>query len=105
VADSDPWNDPQAKAWAARVDRELIPKIESSAATISIVPKGETDIKFAVELGLSIMLGKPIILLVVPGAKVPAKLARVADAIIEGTPDDPEIGRRIREALDELLGT
>ena len=102
---SNPWDDPDARAWAARVERELVPMIEDSAASVSIVPTGETDIKFAVELGISIMLDKPIILLVVPGARVPAKLARIADAIIEGSPGDPELGRRIHEVLDELPET
>lgn len=78
--------DPDIKAWLERADRELAPKIRESATTVSIFPSsGETDPKFAIELGYSIMLDKPIILAVQPGQKVPAKIALCADEIIEFT--------------------
>lgn len=70
-------------AFIARVGTELLPKMKKADATIMIVPAVETDAKFAVELGLAIMLQKPIILLVRPGLKVPAKLAQIADDIVE----------------------
>lgn len=74
--------DPEFKAWEARVHADLIPKLASSGSVISMVPKGETDIKFAVELGLSIMMNKPILALVQPGTDVPPKLNLVADKVI-----------------------
>jgi hypothetical protein len=76
-------DDPQFKDFKRRVKADLIPKIDSSFATVSLVPAGETDIKFAIELGLSIMLDKKIIAVVQPGTKIPEHLARVADEIIE----------------------
>lgn len=76
-------DDREYKDWEHSVRTELIPKLEASSMTVSLVPTGETDIKFAVELGLSIMLDKPIIAVVQPGAKVPERLVRVADDIIE----------------------
>ena len=57
--------------------------IQDSAVTISLVPSGETDIKFAVELGLSIMLDKPLLARVKPGTPIPDALARTADEIGE----------------------
>lgn len=80
------------EAWAARVLSELVPMIAESYATVSLVPRGATDVKFAVELGLSIMLDKPVILVVGPGVQVPAKLAKVADGIVEGD-SSTEAGR------------
>lgn len=65
-------------------------QMASSAFVTSIVPSGETDIKFAMELGLSIMLDKPILALVRPGAPVPPKLRKVADQIVEIGMDDLE---------------
>lgn len=96
---------PEARAWLRRADAELVPMIQDSAATVSIVPSGETDIKFAVELGLSIMLDKPIILAVMPGAKIPDHLSRVADKLLEFDPADPSLSPRIKAALDEVLGS
>lgn len=92
--------------WAARIKSELVPKIEGSSATVSILPtSGELDVQFAVELGLSILLDKPIIALVTPGSKAPAKLVQVADRIIEVDLTNDLAGARARivEALEELL--
>lgn len=86
------FDNPDMKVWAKRVRAELVPMIQSSTATVSIVPTGDTDVKFAVELGLSIMLGKPIILLVMSGVQVPDKLVGIADEIVEV--DDIGTGHR-----------
>lgn len=77
-------DDPEYRAWVEDVRTGLIPKLEESAITVSLIPEGETDIKFAVELGLSIMLDKPIIAVVGPGVRVPERLLRVADEVVEG---------------------
>jgi hypothetical protein len=52
-----------------------------SAFVMSIVPKEDVDIKFAVELGMAIMLNKPLFCVVQPDAEIPDKLRRVADFI------------------------
>jgi hypothetical protein len=58
--------------------------IEGSAVGVSIVPTDPdgVDVKFAVELGLMIMMDKPICLVVQPGTEIPAHLKRVADEIV-----------------------
>ena len=63
----------------------LVPKVADSAVCVSIVPQDKQyiDAKFCVELGVMIMLDKPIIALVQPGAEVPEKLRLVADQIVE----------------------
>ena len=76
-------SDPEFIAWAGRVQREVVPKIAASAFTISLMPAGKPDIKFAVELGLSVMMDKPIILAVPTGSVVPEKLRALADDIVE----------------------
>lgn len=87
----DPWAnpDPETLAWMDRVIEELIPMMRSSAIVVSIVPDDptRTDVKLAVELGLAIMLGKPIIAVVRPGTRLPAGLARVAEDIVEADTD------------------
>ncbi|QTV79457.1 hypothetical protein [Microbacterium sp. NIBRBAC000506063] len=103
---ADPFDDPAAREWAQRAIDDLLPKIRESAATISIVPDdaGVTDIKFAVELGLSAMLDKPVIIAVTPGRKIPERLARIADEIVEFDPhDQPATARRMREAIKRVL--
>jgi hypothetical protein len=73
------------------------------------VPKGQTDVKFAVELGFSIMLDKPIIAVVMAGTQVPAKLLKIADEIIEAPANmnldgDPEFGARMAAAISRVTG-
>jgi hypothetical protein len=104
----DPFDDPAARAWAQRVVDELIPVIRNSAAAISIIPEnaGIGDVKLAVELGLSMLLDKPIILAVVPGRRIPYRLARIADEIVEiDVQDQVSTARRVREAVGRVLGS
>ena len=93
--------------WAEHVRTSLVPMITESAVTISLVPETtrKVDVKFAVELGLSIMLDKPIIAVVRPGTLVPAKLVMVADEIIEADMDkDAErVAGRIAAALKSIV--
>ena len=66
-----------------RVDRELRPKIEASEVSVVICSKTPADAKLALEVGYSMLLGKPIMLVVEPGAQVPEKLLAAADEIVE----------------------
>ena len=95
--------DPEWKAWKAHVHADLIPKLENSGAVVSLVPEGEPDVKFAVELGLSIMLDKPIVAVVRPGTRVPSKLTLVADHIIEGDVTTRMGQKRLSATLMNLL--
>jgi nucleoside 2-deoxyribosyltransferase len=96
----DDWlDDPDARAWARRVRKELVPMIRDSTVTISLVPTGDADVKFAVELGMAIMLGKPIILVVAPGTQVPDKLVLVADEIVERGDE-----HHLRDAIERVIG-
>lgn len=100
------WDDPDTKRWMEDVRQNLIPKMRDSRVIASIVPSTpeDTDIKFAVELGIAIMMDKPIIAIVRPGTKVPDKLVMVADRIIEGDLNDPAvIADRLKQALEELI--
>lgn len=99
----DVYDSPEFQEWAQRVKAHVLPPLQESALTVSLVPKGDTDIKFAVELGLSIMLDKPIIAVVQPGTKVPERLIRVADAIVEADFSSPEGQAKMRDALAAAL--
>lgn len=93
--------DPAVQEWFALVRAHLVPKLRHSAVTVCLVPD-QVDVKFAVELGLSIMLDKPIILLVQPGRPVPPKLALLADEIVEGPLSDPTSAQRMSEAISRV---
>lgn len=90
------------RKWVEQVQRELVPKIRDSAFVMSLVPTGEVDVKFAVELGLSIMLDKPILACVTPGSKIPQKLAAVVDRFVEMDMNDPTCKERMAAAIKEF---
>lgn len=95
----DPFETPEGKTWARHVRRELVPKLEASAVSLTIYT-GKMDVKLAVELGAAVLLDKPIILMVEPGTKVPDRLVRVADKIIEADLHDPaKASAKIQAAL------
>lgn len=103
----DPWDDPQARRWARNVLDDMVPKLRESAISLSIVPDNlaEGDVKYAVELGFSMMLDKPIILLVQPGMQVPGKMLAVADAVVEFDPDDRAgTQHRLEIAMTDIVG-
>lgn len=97
--------DPEFKAWAEDVRAHMLPMISESALTFAMVPEDptDTDIKFAVELGMSIMLDKPIIAVVPPGTKVPERLIRVADHIIDVDLDQPDAAQRVQQAIEAVM--
>lgn len=87
----DPWKDETAVVWARQVLDDMVPKLRDSACAISLYPSdGSTgDVKYWVELGASICMNKPILLVVMGDAELPPKLAQVADEIV-----------RLRNGLD-----
>lgn len=96
-------NDPEWKAWAARIARDVVPMIDGSAVTISFAPgSGKPDIKYAVELGLSIMLDKPIMIVADVGQVLPGKLERIADEIVRVDRGTPEAIVKIADAIQRM---
>lgn len=98
--------DPEARSeWDEFVDhfrRNALEGMMDSAFVASLVPKGEFDVKFALETGAAILLGKPIVAIVMPGAEVPGKLGLVADIIVEADLDT-EAGREaVAKAIKEM---
>jgi len=102
TTNNSPWDDPEAQAWVRHALDSLGPMIADSACTVSLVPRRGTDVKFAVELGFSIMYDKPIILAVLPGVEIPDHLRRVADEIVDLSGSDGQ--RRLAEAVARVAG-
>lgn len=103
---TDPFDTPEWHEFADHIASNVAPAMRGSSVVVSLLPDGmsSTDVKLAVELGMSIAMDKPIILLVRPGTKVPSKLVEIADAIVEGDPMHPSVQASLRSALERLLG-
>lgn len=99
-------DDPQFQDFEARVRSDPAAKIHGSALCVALVPASpeNVDVKFAVELGLMVMLDKPILAVVTPGSPIPEKLARVVDRFVESDPADPTQQSRIALAIAEMMG-
>jgi hypothetical protein len=95
----------QQQEWDRFVDhfrRETLQGIDGSAFVMSLVPRDGFDVKFAVELGAAVMLDKPLLAIVMPGATVPAKLRLVADEIVEADVDTEQGRDLIAAALKRV---
>jgi hypothetical protein len=100
---SDPWNAPEAQDWLHHVRTHVLPMVEDSNVCISLCPPtGEVDIKFAVELGMMIMLDKPIIVVADENRHIPDKLREVADRIFLGDITTPKGRARFMEMIQRF---
>lgn len=86
------------------VNEGLVPKIENSAVCVSINPRdGGVDAKFAVELGVMIMLDKPILVINTDDRPIPAKLRLVADKVVDVTDLGSDAGQAaVMKAIHEM---
>jgi hypothetical protein len=80
----DLWSQPTTVAWARRVLNDMAPKLRDSACSISLYPSDGSvgDVKYWVELGATIMMRKPLMVVVMGDAEIPPKLALIADQVV-----------------------
>ena len=84
------------------VREHLVPRISDTNVMIAL-HTGTVDVKFALELGVCVLLDKPLFACVRPGTPVPEKLAKIADKFIELS-DDPQVtANRMRDAIQEWI--
>jgi len=86
------------------VRRETVQGMAKSAFVMSLVPSKENvDVKFAVELGLAIMMDKPILAIVMPDGEISDRLALVADMIVRADIDTEEGQREVASKIQEFV--
>lgn len=98
-------DDEDREVWDEFVDhfrKDALAKMTDSAFIASLVPRGDFDVKFATELGAAIMLDKPILAIVAPGARVSESLRRVAKEIVEADLDLEEGRQQVHEAIRRM---
>ncbi len=81
--------------------REMFPKMKESV--LSIVIAADPDPKLCIELGAAILYDKPIIAVVPAGRKIPANLARVASAVIQGDLSDARSKQKLQDAISSVI--
>jgi hypothetical protein len=105
----DPFDDPTAVAWAKHVLDDMAPKMSDSSLVVSIAPSNQGkhvqgDVKYWVELGASIMMDKPIIVVVMTDQEIPPKLALVADEVVR-LPDGVNAAgsKELQDAIQRVM--
>ena len=95
----DPW-----ERFVRHTREQTVRGMAQSAIVVSFLPGGsdKADIQYAVELGFSILMDKPILVVTVPGTEIPERLRRVADLIVETDIDTEEGQERLQKALNEM---
>jgi ribosome modulation factor len=86
-----------------------LPKIKTSAITMTIVDKGEDlpDAQQCLELGAVILLGKPLVVVVREGCRIPPGLMLAASAIVEidGDLSHPSNQEKLEEGIARAMGS
>lgn len=95
---------PEWRRYAEQMVSSTVPAMKDSKLFVSMGPTGDDpDVRMATELGLALLLGKPLVFIVEPGQKLPPALVRVADKIIYGEIQHPNTRKQLKEALDEIV--
>lgn len=100
-------DDPEIEKWLAEVNdavnRDMVPKMRSSAFALGIVDE-HLDAYMLMQVGAALLLDKPLILLVLKGAWVPKKARELADTIVEvDSIKTPEGKEKIQAAITNLV--
>lgn len=94
------------RAFHKIVNEGLVPRLEQSGAALVSAPYTDRDnpydIRFAVELGLMILMDKPIITVQAPGATLSKKLELVSDKIVHADITTEEGQRLLTEAVEDM---
>lgn len=103
MSQNDPWQEPDAVRWVNHVLEEMVPKLTDSALAVSIVPESRhMDVKFWVELGASICMDKPIIVVAPDDRPIPPKLEMIADEVVRSIDSPDELSAAITRVMENL---
>lgn len=87
----------------ASIKRNLKPMADSTMFVQLFSGGVEEDPNAVLQLGMAMMLDKPIALVVLDGVKVPKNIEKVAIAIERVSRDDPEMARKASEKIAEIV--
>jgi len=84
---------------------DIIPKMTNSAMVFCpIFSDKDKDIWMALQLGLALLLDKPLVVLGTDNAELPARLRQVADVVIEASSmQEPGLADKVAKATAEML--
>ena len=81
---------------------DILPKMEASAFVLALMTENQ-DLYLALQIGMSLLLDKPLFLVVPNEAWIAPRLRGIAEAIIEGSLADPATGDKFRATIQAYL--
>jgi hypothetical protein len=90
------------RGFADGARRDTIPKMQGSLFCMMILD-GEPDIKLALEIGMALLLDKPLFIVAVGNIWISPRLRQIADAVIEGPAFDESMKERIQAAVGKFM--
>ena len=102
--EDDPFKTTEWADYSLRVVKEMLPKMRSSAAVVSIATgKDQADCKLAMEIGFCLLLGKPLIIMADKQHELPPGLLRAADEVVYGEIQHPNTQKKMMDAMRRLV--
>lgn len=84
----------------ARLD--MIPKMRGSAFCMTLLD-GEPDIRLGLEIGMALLLDKPLFIVAVGDIWISPRLRQIADAVIVGPKFDESMKEQVQAALAKFI--
>lgn len=98
-------NSVEVRDFFEEMRRKVVPKIAESAIFLTMY-EGDLDLPFALQLGVAILMSKPILVLGMKGAAIPLKLLEIADKVVEiDSMQAPGAKEKLEAAVLELIAT
>lgn len=98
----DPFQTVEWERYAAHARATLIPMLEDSAVGLILTSRGEPDVKQSLEIGMMVLMDKPILIIADPGQEIPKKLRLIADSIVLGPIERPGFQADLTAAMAAL---
>jgi nucleoside 2-deoxyribosyltransferase len=100
------WDSAEMAEWKRAQLVGMIPQLKASGIAISIAPpdRNDIDLQYCVELGATIALGKPLLVIAREDYDVSEKLLGVADEVVylKGDPTNPENRDELVDAIRRM---
>lgn len=88
------------KKYAEDVIENLAPNVKVAPVAVMVSEDQEfPDVRAATELGMILLMGKPLVLIREPGHHVHAGIERAADAIVDGEIQHPKTQQALEAAI------
>ena len=89
---------------AEHAREDIIPKMRGSAFCLSLLTPDGVDPYLALQVGVALLLEKPLIIIAVAGAWVPERVRRLADYVVTGPSiTDPATQEALRSAIEGTM--